>query len=1353
MATPPRRPESPSFFSPHLPINAPPHEAISAVAQKALNNEDEDSLDAYIRLYGIPDDPLDSEEDNSYPIGKSPNKSRRLVLEDDEEESPLAAQNANEGLGSLPQIPKMAGRLAIADDDEEGAARNLDDLLFDEIETPAQTQTLKRLKRRENPINREQDAERLVIADEEAAAEEDHLPFEAAVEPQKLSRLKRRGNPADREHDAGKPFIPDEKAAAEGRSADDLSFEDTLEPQKLSRLKRRSEKAADKATEINPFEQIQGAKLKRRMTTVVKPGKVAEVEAEEEISNEAVQQMSIRRIALSRILKTCPPKGSARQEGLSAIKQISRLAKRMIESYNKKMEKEGKRQYCFQRVKFNKETFEEGWDPEKHQGFHLKVYTRTISTFSKLAHALEELGALAQNSRKEVQQELTSCRVDTILFFYRAEKPASPRKNEPGGVLFALPTGEGWSATEECTDWKFSRNIAKRCLNPEINAYAYRGLVGNNLSDDLILKQAEVLPRTRTYDKLITSFRARLKPDSSLFQLPFFQTRQRKPPQRGINLSAEMGCVHPCKQMSLPQIAQLLDKLSPIAKGETTFKTLLGQDGKIDPHPAKRVSEEDGTNFWDDIILAGHKEAKKLRAALLNEIWLCFKGVREICLDFYHKHVNDYCNAGRYELYYRKSPLTSWSTPKSAQEMILLARKHCPTLSKCRTMEEFQEELNHIVVKFNIAGTVKEDAFANYFEGEVRCKSKVFFKVGSQWYRISTDYTKWVEVEFQSLLRRSLVPKDQGMLPKSWPERPASQKEERFYAEGAYNRSYANVQGYLLGDKITPEGVELFDLAYYCQKTEKLYLIAVKSGFGRTTREACAQIRDSSEKLHPELIGEAKQSILDLLIARIKKRDSHGDPFEAWGGEDAFKNLFIRLYREKKIVYTYAFADSARKERQLASEIGLTAHFLPADFAAVRSVDPGAIVGSLKRTGYLDSKGALTSQFLSSTKKAFMESEGIAATKTALGQVYDILYRKGASKFDSTIARLELLNLEKDLQSKGFSLAICQIARVSPTSSQEEDELPGLLRLDAMPRVDEIDFCEGDAFEHEGATYRIDRTEADGACGLHAALGKEQNGVYAVAAGAQAARRELVEKLKALSEEKFQELAQEHLTNLVQEYNSLGDKCNASALLLFQQNEIKRLYQKYAQKREELLPEETEAKNELWRTFQAFFKSLPLSNERAIAIQGVLAGASGMEIATLQQSEVLLRKAFDENIQTLMNWIDEELPLSHHVRKALGQVRGIQAELEETMHSLIQHPSFIQGYFKAIANPKYWLFSDELGFVAKLFDLNLTLYQQRQGRMELAIVYSADAAEAPTVRIFHEQIGEYAHFSHVSLIS
>lgn len=1285
MTTPPRRADTSSILSPILQPSAPASDAIQAVAQQALPTAiaDEDSLDAYIRLYGIPDDPFpEAPEEDSVPIGKSPNKSRRLVIEDDEA-APAPAQNA-------------------------------DDLFFDELESP----------------------------------------------PQNLTRLKRRGNPAVKESDGQSPkqsgrlvIADDEEAvAAPAQSAGDLLFDDPEEPQKLSRLKRRSEKAADKANEPNPFEQVRAAKSKRRRTTVVKPGRVPEVEAEEEISSEAVQQMSIRRIALSRILKTCPPKGSARQEGLSATKKISRLAKRMIESYNKKMEKEGKRQYCFQRVKFNKETFEEGWDPEKHQGFHLKVYTRTISTFSKLAHALEELGALAQNPRKDVQQELTSCRVDTILLFYREEKHKNPGKNEPGGVLFALPTGEGWSATEECTDWKFSRNIAKRCLNPAINAYAYRGLVGNNLSDDLILKQAEDLPRTRTYDKLITSFRARLKPDSSLFQLPFFQTRQRKPPQRGINLSAEMGCVHPCKQMSLPQIAQLLDKLSPIAKGETTFKTLLGQDGKIDPHP-KRVPEEDGANFWDDIILAGHKEAKKLRSALLNEIWLCFKGVREICLDFYHKHVNDYCNAGKYELYYRKSPLTSWSTPKSAQEMILLARKHCPTLSKCRTMEEFQEELNHIVVKFNIAGTIKEDAFANYFEGEVRCKSKVFFKVGSQWYRISTDYTKWVEVEFQSLLKRSLVPKDQGMLPKSWPERPASQKDERFYAEGTYNRSYANAQGYLLGDKITPEGVELFDLAYYCRKTEKLYLIAVKSGFGRTTREACAQIRDSSEKLHPELIGEAKQSILDLLIDRIKARDSHRDPFAAWGGEEDFKNLFIRLYREKKIVYTYAFADSARKERQLESEIVLTAQFLPADFAAIPSINPGAIVESLKRIGYLDSKGALTSQFLSSTKKAFMEAAGLAVTKTAQGQIYDILYRKGASKFDSTIARLELLNLEKDLQSKGFSLAICQIARASSSSSPEEDELPGMLRLDAMPLVDEIDFCEGDAFEYEGATYRIDRTEADGACGLHAALGKELNGVFTVPAGAQAARRELVEKLKALSEEKFLELAQEHLTNLVQEYYRLGDKCNASALLLFQQSEVKRLYQTYAQKREELLPDETEAKNELWSTFQAFFTSLPSNNAKAMALHSILAGASGMEIAAFQQSESLLKKAFDENIQTLMNWIDEQIPLEHPVRRALGQVRGIQGELEESINSLLQNRGFIQGYFKALANPKYWLFSDELGFVATLYKLNLSLYQQRQGRMELAIAYSADAAEAPTVHIFHEQIGEYAHFSHISLIS
>ncbi|MCE5318399.1 MAG: hypothetical protein LLG04_13695 [Parachlamydia sp.] len=1111
----------------------------------------------------------------------------------------------------------------------------------------------------------------------------------------------------------------------------------------LIRLKRRSEKSAEQA---NPFDRIQNTSGNKRRTKVVKLGKVAEVEAEEEISGEAVQQMSIRRIALSRILKTCPPKGAARELGLSAIKQISRLAKRMIDSFNKKMEKEGKKEYCFQRVKFDKESFQEKWNPAERQGFHLKVYTRTISSFSKLVQALEELGAQAQNPKKEVQQELSSCRVDTILLFYREEKH-SQKKNVPCGTLFALPTGEGWSATEECTDWKFSRNVAKRCLSSEINSYAYRGLVGNNLSDDLILKKTEVLPRTRTYDKLITSFRARLKPDSSLYQLPFFQTRQRKPPQRGINLSAEMGCVHPCKQMSLLQIAQLLDHLSHIAMGETTYKIALDSNGKIDAYPLRKIPEEDATNFWDDIILAGHKEAKKLRSALLNEVWLCFKGVREICLDFYHKHVNDYCNASKYELFYRKRPLTSWSTPKSAQEMIQLARQQCPTLSKCRTVEEFQEELNHIVVKFNTAGNIKEDTFANYFEGEVRCKSKVFFKVGTQWYRISTDYTKWVEVEFQSLLKRCIVPKEQKLLPKCWPERPASQKEERFYAEGVYNRSYASTQGYLLGDKITPDGVELFDLAYYCQNTGNLYLIAVKSGFGRTTREACAQLRDSSEKLHPELIGEAKQSILDQLIARIKQRDSHQDPFAPWGGEEDFKKLFTKLYREKKIVFTYAFADSAKKERQLADEIALTVQFSPSHFSQI-GMDAGTILNGLNKMGYLDDKGALTSKFISTTKKAFLEAE-LPGTKTIKGQIYDQLYRQGSSKFDSTIARLELLNLEKDLLAKGFSLAICQIARTSQTSSTPtEEELPGLLRLEAMPQVDEIDFCEGDAFEHQGSTYRIDRTEADGACGLHAALGREMNGVFTCPAGGQAARQEFVEKLQAMKQEEFIELAQEHLTNLIHEYYRLRDKCNPSSLLLFQQAEIKRLFLQYANKRDEIAPEEMQAKEELWSAFQAFFTSLSKNDAKAVELHSIFAGTSGMDLATFQQSEGLLKKAFDENILTLKEWIDKHIGLNHPVRKALGQIKGIQGELEETLETLIQNPRFIQGYFKALTHTKYWLFSDELGFVAKLYKRNLSLYHQRQGRIELAVNYGD--SDAPITHIFHEQIGDYAHFSHIS---
>ena len=252
---------------------------------------------------------------------------------------------------------------------------------------------------------------------------------------------------------------------------------------------------------------------------------------------------------------------------------------------------------------------------------------------------------------------------------------------------------------------------------------------------------------------------------------------------------------------------------------------------------------------------------------------------------------------------------------------------------------------------------------------------------------------------------------------------------------------------------MTPFGIELFDLFFHEEKSQKVYLYHVKAGINQNTRDACSQIRNAAKIIQGTIIGKNERASFE------KFAELAGDePFQQFGGKESFFSLFKR----ENIVFVYAVSEfTALKSRSLTQErdrrLFLTEH----------DCDENSI-SCLKTLGYIDENKWFTDKFLLETKDTFVKSvaDKLNCTLTSARELRDRLYRIGGSVFKSTIVRLEIISLARELEELGFGFQICEILH-----SESVENLIGR----------QITWGQ--------AAYRLEATELDEASALHALQG------------------------------------------------------------------------------------------------------------------------------------------------------------------------------------------------------------------------------------------------------------------------
>lgn len=1017
-----------------------------------------------------------------------------------------------------------------------------------------------------------------------------------------------------------------------------------------------------------------------------------EVQGEAE---KALDSLALRKLDVSRVQKIVSDTHWKYICSLDPEAQGQEIIKRIITAYNNN----AGNKLPFSELEYNQQIYEQKWDPHPH--FYLVTYYRQIIIeVSKLASFHLSIGAKIDLSKKSTEY---------ILFFFRI-------LNNSEMEIFALATGDGWLAVERFTDWNFSKQIAKRYMKPHVNYIEFTPLVGNSSNTKKPFKKPELLPRTKYYNKLITVLESTVRPNASLFALKAFQNKNGQP--LDLKILVRSGYVKFGKQLHMFEYPSLLDLLSKISRALPTFCVKLDSTKQVTGHSTEHEVDDPNLKHWEDISLVSFEKTHALEEALKTEIWRSFQQEGTCALDFYHRRTGDYYQATQYELKMKgkRKPIAKWHRPYTASEMIAMVKKKCPDLEDCEDAISLFKELDQLQISIKTKNKIPPAPFLSCFSGEIRLANEgSFFKMAGKWYCVSTDLVSWVEDEFRQLVSQHLITKkEKGHLPHTWEDKRKNERE--------YNQSYGDLGDYLVCDRICPRGIELCDLLRYDAETETFYFYHVKKGLGQKTRDACSQIRNAAAQILPALNPKVKESILDEFIDMIETQ--YGS-FALCGS----KEEFCSLIKEKKIIFVYAFVDDTKTERLLFRETKLQTRFSRDDFAGYHDEDK--VHRSLQRNNFLNEDGYLTSKFLCITKEEFIEVlQNDHLSHDVAEAIYKLL-RTGVSHFKSTIARLELLNLQKYFKDKkNVEFKICQIRRNEKSS--EEDVEPDALLLSKLQEVNLVQVLEGEYFLLDGEYYVVDKTLADGTCALHALLGSSHKGVFQALRGPKAVREDFSKKLKEALQNNHPDvtpLFRNHLKSQLKEY--IASKDNNCWIA---EEPVADISLKVIRKKERIESDINDFRNDRFEAFKVFYAT---SRE---LIDDLPQEAESDPIEYFESHP----HSFTLFCNNLLN----RIPATE-----AEEIRAVDAKIEQCQNALltledefVDHPIVREAYFTEISDENYWFESNELGLAAWLYEKHVVICHMQNRSITKANEYNPQVVDKMV--LYQEQAGSLAHFSH-----
>lgn len=390
--------------------------------------------------------------------------------------------------------------------------------------------------------------------------------------------------------------------------------------------------------------------------------------------------------------------------------------------------------------------------------------------------------------------------------------------------IFCFTGGVACNLVDDVCDDEFPLDLMIRLADPEkIKQAKSRGLTGIFYARDLYFRGNQSISATEAFGSvwkdLRASLRAEVISDSDWINLI------------GESRTGEINC-------DVKKSFRIRRKVS--------FKDAVKLIRKIQNELDRDLSEEEEKGFYFINAVKPIRsiyERQELSNLLIQQLFDSInRGETDFDFDFCHPQYENFLDAIKYEVKYRKVALADWNRPPTVSELITGIKSSF----NLGSFDEFKEQFSK---NFKLITEHEESNFKDtsaplidHIHGEIEHCGNNYFLIDKKWYQIKQNFLDILDDDFQQLLSDPVVLIASIQL-NPWGSQYAN--------EGAFNESHLSNDGFYVADRICLRGIELFDLLYVTD--DDAFIIHVKDGLGSTTRDVCSQLRNSARVIESGL--------------------------------------------------------------------------------------------------------------------------------------------------------------------------------------------------------------------------------------------------------------------------------------------------------------------------------------------------------------------------------------------------------------------------------------------------------------------------------------------------------------------
>tara|TARA_R110000868_G_scaffold159618_4_gene388587 strand:- start:300 stop:2051 length:1752 start_codon:yes stop_codon:yes gene_type:complete len=500
-------------------------------------------------------------------------------------------------------------------------------------------------------------------------------------------------------------------------------------------------------------------------------------------------------------------------------------------------------------------------------GFDLKLYYQVKPSDPKWKGFAEAVAA----SGADILQQKKSWMEGFVLFLSKDDKS------------YAVTGGHGHFVIQDCIDADFGIDIFSRLIKKEdkiLKSTREKSLVGGVLGTTKYFRKNFNLFENDSFGKIYQELKASIDKDILISKLGFTKEDIEKD-----SLCVAKSSFRINKDVSFDQLLTLIDGCEAILAAEPSV--LINSVEKISKKKDRLLIES-------------------LNADLLKQLWDRYSQLDEaVDFDICGDELEKYLTASYYVVSRgsRDRNLFGDAEFKDLSNADILFDALRDLNKKPKDQAAFDKLVRNLkILSYDDAGILlTRGCFLDHLLGDVPYGGKRYFYIDKTWYLIKDTFVDGLNEHCNSFISKHSINMD-----KTW---AATLKDEN-----AYNRQYLGEVNTIVLDKITPENIEPCDVMRW--DDDNLYLYHVKSGFGNTMRDLCAQITIATNRIQQDIVAD--KTFVRKIYQALKNKIGGDEYFDAAGrqtekiSEDDFTNLF-----DKNITYVLAVLDNATTQRDI----------------------------------------------------------------------------------------------------------------------------------------------------------------------------------------------------------------------------------------------------------------------------------------------------------------------------------------------------------------------------------------------------------------------------------------------------